>query len=64
MAPHVCGHVVEPLPNMDMYVEREQHVEAPRVLDPNKGQEALHQEIQRLIDQVGNISLAMQVIQN
>ncbi|MCO5569051.1 hypothetical protein L7F22_022757 [Adiantum nelumboides] len=50
-------NVVEPLP-LDIYVERDAHVEAPRV--NNRGQEALHQNIQRLIDQIGNLNLAMQ----
>ena len=43
-----CGHVIEPL-TMDMYVDREHHMEAPRVVvEANHGQENLHQEIQRL----------------
>ena len=58
-----CGHVVEPLP-MDMHVEREHHVEAPRVVDMNHGQDSLHQDIQRLTEQIGNLNLAMQGIQN
>ena len=58
-----CGHVIEPLP-MDMHVDREHHMEAPRVVvEANCGQENIRQEIQRLTEQIGNLNLAMQSIQ-
>ncbi|MCO5606939.1 hypothetical protein L7F22_061130 [Adiantum nelumboides] len=53
-------NVVEPLP-LDIHVERDVHVEAPRV--NNRGQKALHQDIQRLTEQIGNLNLAMQAMQ-
>ena len=59
-----CGHAIEPLP-MDMHMDREHHMEAPRVVvEANCGQENLHQEMQRLTEQIGNLNLSMQGIQS
>lgn len=38
--------------HMVMNVERENHMEASRVVKPTRGQYILHEEIQRLVEQI------------
>ena len=49
--------------SLDVHHNREPYVEPPKVIDPSKGQENLHQEIQKLTEQIGNLNIAMQAIQ-
>lgn len=56
------GELVKPM-SLDVCHDRETYGEPPKMIDPSKGQENLHQEIQKLTVKIGNLNLAMRTIQ-